>query len=80
MNKAFSEHVRSGTFTLTLSQRMICALLTLNKSCNRDLKLILAPYQALERRGLAEYEKGGRGYKITTEGKHVAEMLLLAGY
>ena len=79
MNRAFSEHVRSGAFTLTLSQRMICALLSLNKSCNRDLKLILAPYQALERRGLAEHEKG-EGYKITAEGKHVAELLLLAGY
>lgn len=79
MNKAFSEHVRSGAFTLTLSQRMIRELLSLSDGLDRDPKLILAPYQALERRGLIEHEKG-KGYKITAEGRHVTELLFLAGY
>ena len=79
MQTRFKEYVTSGAFTLTLSQRMIRVLLYLNGMGPEDERLNLAPYQALERRGLAKHEDGV-GFQITEEGTHVAALLLLADY
>ena len=79
MNQRFKDHVSSGAFTLSLSARQIKILLHLNGSGPEDDRLNLAPYQALERRGLAAFVLGA-GYLITGEGKKVAELLIMAGY
>lgn len=79
MNRQFKDYVTSGAFTLTLSPRQIRVLLHLNGAGPEDERLNLAPYQALERRGLAKFTEG-KGYAITEEGTHVAALLILAEY
>ena len=79
MNNRFSDHVRSGAFSLSLSERMITVLLSLDGSGPEDEKLNLAPYQALQRRGLA-YHGHGRGFALTLEGMLVSRLLRLARY
>lgn len=78
MSNQFAEYVRSGAFRLELSERMIHVLLAMTgKGCEDD-RLNLHPYQALERRGLVSRESGKM--EVTEAGRHVAEILILAGY
>lgn len=79
MNKDFNEFVRQGSFTLTLSERMIKILFHLDNKGPDDDRLHIAPYQALNRRGLASFENG-KGFTITKEGKLTVELLELAGF
>ena len=79
MNNQFKEYVTSGAFTLSLSPRMIRVLLHMNGRGPEDERLNLAPYQALQRRGLLRHVMG-EGFKITPEGTAVAELLELAGF
>ena len=79
MNKQFQEHVTSAAFSLNLSKRMINVLLHLNGSGPEDERLNLAPYQALQRRGLASF-KEGKGFAITREGQLVAQLVECAGF
>ena len=79
MNKKFQEHVTSTAFALNLSKRMVRILLHLNGSGPEDERLNLAPYQALQRRGLATF-KDGEGFSITKEGRLVAQLVECAGF
>lgn len=78
-NKRFKDHVTSTAFSLTLSKRMAKILLHLDGSGPEDERLNIAPYQALERRGLATF-KDGEGFKITLAGNLVAELLKLSDF
>lgn len=79
MNKPFSEYVKSGAFNITLSERMIKILFYLEGSGPEDERLNIAPYKALERRGLAGFIMG-EGFSITKEGLLVIELLRLANF
>ena len=79
MNEQFKNHVTSTAFSLNLSKRMIGILLHLDGVGPEDDRLNLAPYQALQRRGLAKYVPD-EGFFITKEGKLVAELVRLAGF
>lgn len=79
MNTLFKEHVTATAFSLHLSKRMVKILLHLDGSGPEDDRLNLAPYQALERRGLAQH-KQGKGYFISEEGRLVAELVKRAGF
>ncbi len=77
--KEFKDYVRESAFNLRLSFRQIHVLLYLDGSGWEDEKLNLAPYIALQRRGLIRHVKD-KGFELTREGVLVAELLQLAGY
>lgn len=79
MNKIFEDHVRESAFNLRLSFRQIHVLLYLDGTGCEDERLNLAPYMALQRRGLIRHIKD-KGFELTKEGVLVAELLNLAGY
>lgn len=74
----FSDYVRSGAFSLTLSERQIKVLLSLKKYGPADERLNMAPYQALARRGLVFWDD--EGCKVSEAGVVTANLLVLAGY
>ena len=74
----FEEHVKSGAFQLSLSKRMIKVLLSMTGNGKEDDRLNLAPYQALQRRGLIEWNE--EGPFVTQAGKLVSELLIIAKY
>nr|BDD48049.1 hypothetical protein 3 [Pseudomonadaceae bacterium] len=76
MTDNFSEYVRSSAFRLDLSHRMIVALLDACGLGPEDDRLNIAPYLALQRRGLLEH----KSMAPTEAGRKVAELLVIAGY
>ena len=79
----FAEYARSSAFRLDLSPRMITALFHVVHSDDPDTQMLIAPYQALERRGLITWVTSGAGKKgpvATPAGEKVAELLELANY
>lgn len=70
------DYVKNSSFRIDLSQRMITALLDRSGHGKPDERLNLAPYQALERRGLLHWDV--EGCSITEAGMLVAQLLVLA--
>lgn len=75
----FKEYVRSSSFRLDLSERQIVALLALAERGVEDERGIIAPYHALGRRGLVDWNSG-EGCTLTAAGRLVVQMLCLAGF
>lgn len=79
MNERFKEYVTSGAFTLSLSKRMIEVLVHIGQKTELTGGLNLAPYFALERRGLIT-NPHQKGWDVTEEGKIVIDLLMLSGF
>jgi len=78
INKTFESYTKSSAFTLTLSKRMIIVLLSFAGE-KADERLNLAPYHALQRRGLLTHVKN-RGFVVTEVGELVTQLLQKANY
>ena len=76
-NRAFGEYTRSASFTMTLSKRQIEALLLITTGYYTE-RAILAPYQALARRGLIVWNDGK--IEATKAGEIMADLLAEAGW